>query len=105
MLHEIQDTVDGTPKFKTYNAAVGEMVNLYYSNFNNLKFPSNSCGKSVAEPVSYAYKAYYLATQIWTTCRQRQRCAAVMADVKKQWTAASTYVTSADKGFRSVTAR
>jgi hypothetical protein len=103
-LHEIQGTVDGTPKFKTYIAAVDQLVDKYSNNINNIKMPSTSCQKAVLLPLTTAYIKYYNMDQKWNACHQRQRCAAAMADMKKEWEQASTLVKSADKGFSSVTA-
>jgi hypothetical protein len=105
MLHEIEDSVDDAPDFKTYNAAVGKLVDNYSNNFNAVNIPSPSCGKSVVRPITGAYVKYFLATQKWTDCRKQQRCSARMADLRERWTAASAYIKSADKGFSSVSAR
>jgi hypothetical protein len=104
-LRAIKTTVDGTPTFKTYDSAVKDMVDDYSNNFTADKIPSPSCAKSVAKPVTGAYVKYYVAAQRWTDCRKRQRCAAVMAQLKKQWKEAGTYLAAVDKGFSSVTAR
>jgi hypothetical protein len=103
-LHKVQDDVNGTPKFKTYHAADGRLVTRYQAlPLSNV--PSPSCSKSVSIPVTGAYVKHYLADQRWTVCRQRNRCSAATADIKKLWAEARTYLKSADKGFSAVTAR
>ena len=64
-LREIKDTVDGTPKFKTYIAAVDELVDKYSNNINDIKMPSTSCQKAVLIPLTTAYIKYFNVDQKW----------------------------------------